>query len=135
MRLGNSAVPRIAADHPDHVWALDYQHDLAVDGRQLRFLNIIDEFTHEALATRPRWSWNADQTTDLLDELIMTTGRKPEHIRMGNGPELTGHALADRARFGSVGAVFIKPGAPGKRVLRILQWTLPRRISGHRNLR
>lgn len=113
MRLGNSAAsPRMAADHPDHVWALDYQHDLTVDGRQLRFLNVIDEFTREALATRPRRSWSADQTTGLLDELIMTTGRKPEHIRMDNGPELTSHALADWARFGSVGAVFIAPGAP-----------------------
>ena len=83
-----------------------------VDGRQLRFLNVIDEFTREALATRPRRSWNADQTTGLLDELIMTTGRRPEHIRMDNGPELTSHALADWARFGSVGCVFIQPGAP-----------------------
>jgi putative transposase len=37
----------------------------------------------------------------------MTTGRKPEHIRTDNGPELTSHALADWARFGSVGCVFI----------------------------
>ncbi|WP_322860559.1 hypothetical protein U8D42_27650 (plasmid) [Mycobacterium europaeum] len=28
---------------PDHVWALDYQHDLTVDGRALRFCNVIDE--------------------------------------------------------------------------------------------
>lgn len=53
----------MAAARPDHVWALDYQHDHTVDGRQLRFLNVIDEFTCQALATRPRRSWNADQTT------------------------------------------------------------------------
>jgi IS30 family transposase len=39
-------------------------------------------------------------------------GRKPEHIRMDNGPELTSHAPADRAGLGSVGTVFIEPGAP-----------------------
>ncbi|GAB4958299.1 hypothetical protein MAHJHV55_01660 [Mycobacterium avium subsp. hominissuis] len=96
----------------DHVWALGYQHDLTVDGRALRFCNVIDEFTRKALATRPRRSLNADRTTGLLDELIMTTGRKPEHIRMHNGPDLTSHALADWAPLGSVGAVFIEPGAP-----------------------
>jgi putative transposase len=31
---------------------LDFQVDVTVDGRQVRFLNIIDEYTREALATR-----------------------------------------------------------------------------------
>ena len=44
----------MAADRADHIWALDYQHDLTVDGRQLRFLNVIDEFTREALARQGR---------------------------------------------------------------------------------
>jgi putative transposase len=112
-RLGPSAGQRwCEALHPDHVWALDYQHDTTSTGRQIRFLNVIDEYTREALATRAAWSWNADQTTALLDELITTLGRKPEHLRMDNGPELTSHALSDWARFGSVGCVFIEPGAP-----------------------
>ncbi len=125
-----------AAARPDHVWALDYQHDLTVDGLQLRFCNVIDEFTREALATRPRRSWNADQTTDYSDGLILTTGRKPEHIRMANGPELTSHALADWARFGAVGTVLIGSGAPWENGhLRMLQRALSRRIPDHRNLR
>jgi hypothetical protein len=55
LRLGHSAAQRrMAADRADHIWALDYQHDLTVDGRQLRFLNVIDEFTREALARQGR---------------------------------------------------------------------------------
>jgi hypothetical protein len=126
----------MAAGRSDHVWALDYQHDLTVDGRQLRFLNVIDEFTREALATRPPRSWNADQTTGLLDELITTIGRKPEHIRMDNrtridqsGPSRLGALRLGRRR------IHRSRRTVGKRILRILQWTRSRRIPDHRDLR
>ena len=51
-RLGEStaAADRLSAEHPNHVWALDFQHDATTDGRELKFLNIVDEFTREALA-------------------------------------------------------------------------------------
>jgi hypothetical protein len=46
LRLGQGAGRRrMSTARPDHVWTLDYQRDLTVDGRQLRFLNVIDEFT------------------------------------------------------------------------------------------
>jgi hypothetical protein len=43
-RCGPARHQRMRAGHPDQMWALDFQ----VDGRQVRFLNIIDEFTREA---------------------------------------------------------------------------------------
>ena len=50
-RLGTSTWPadRLAAEHPDHVWALDYQFDQTTDARTLKLLNIVDEHTREAL--------------------------------------------------------------------------------------
>jgi transposase InsO family protein len=50
-RLGTSTCPadRLAAEHPDHVWALDYQFDQTTDGRILKLLNVVDEHTREAL--------------------------------------------------------------------------------------
>jgi hypothetical protein len=50
-RLGTSTTPaaRLAAEHPNHVWALDYQFDQTTDGRTLKLLNIVDEHTREAL--------------------------------------------------------------------------------------
>jgi putative transposase len=46
-RLGASTTPadRLAAEHPDHVWALDYQFDQTLDGRRLKLLNVVDEHT------------------------------------------------------------------------------------------
>src|SRR5215217_5311224 len=50
-RLGSSSCPadRLAAEHPNHVWALDYQFDQTIDGRILKLLNVVDEHTREAL--------------------------------------------------------------------------------------
>ena len=54
-RLGVSTTraDRLAAEHPNHVWALDYQFDQAQDGRILKLLTVVDEHTREALASGP----------------------------------------------------------------------------------
>ena len=55
---------RLAAERPNHVWALDYQHDQTADGRVIRLLNIVDEFTREALAMHVARSIDADKTVE-----------------------------------------------------------------------
>ena len=35
---------------PNVIWAMDFQFDTTADGRTLKMLNVIDEFTREALA-------------------------------------------------------------------------------------
>jgi putative transposase len=111
-RVGPRAGDRLVATHPDHVWAIDYQVDVTADGRQIRFCNLVDEFTREALATTAARSFTADDTTILLDNVIAGTGRRPEHLRMDNGPELTANAMRDWCRFADVATAFIEPGAP-----------------------
>jgi len=97
---------------PDHVWALDFQCDITSDFRQLRFLNIVDEFTREAFATRAARSFTADATVAVLEEVIAETGRWPANIRMDNGTELTAHAMIDWCRLSRVDTAFIDPGSP-----------------------
>ncbi len=47
---------RLKAEYANHVWAIDYQDDQTADGRRLRYLNIVDEFTREVLAVEvARW--------------------------------------------------------------------------------
>jgi putative transposase len=71
-RLGTSTTPadRLAAGHPDHVWALDYQFDQTQDGRRLKLLNIVDEHTREALAIQVDRRIDADATVAVLDRLV-----------------------------------------------------------------
>lgn len=111
-RIGTGRHQRLTASRPDQMWALDFQVDVTVDGRQVRFLNIVDEFTREALAVTAFRSCTADQLVDVLDEVIAATGRKPEHIRMDNGTEMTAHAMTDWCRFTGVDAAFIDPASP-----------------------
>jgi putative transposase len=114
LRVGVSALParRLAAEHPNHVWALDYQFDQTRDGRVLKFLNITDEFTREALAIVVRRSIDADATVAVLEALVRERGGAPRFIRCDNGPELTANALRDWCRFSGAGASYIDPGSP-----------------------
>ena len=113
-RLGTSTCPadRLAAEHPDHVWALDYQFDQTQDGRRLKLLNVVDEHTREALAIVVERRIDADATVGVLDQLMANRGRPPRFIRCDNGPELTANALRDWCRFNQAGTSYIEPGSP-----------------------
>ncbi|MFZ0377827.1 MAG: IS3 family transposase [Solirubrobacteraceae bacterium] len=112
-RLGDSTVPaeRLRAERPNHVWALDFQHDQTADGRVIRLLNVVDEFTREALEMRVERSIDADKTVATLERLMAERGA-PVHLRMDNGSELTAHALKDWCRFSKTGTAYIDPGSP-----------------------
>ncbi|MEZ5252700.1 MAG: IS3 family transposase [Microthrixaceae bacterium] len=97
---------------PDALWALDFQFDVTVDGRTLKLLNIIDEFTREALAIEVDRSINADHVVGVLDRLAAERGRAPAFVRFDNGPEFVAHAVADWCRFNDCDSVYIDPGSP-----------------------
>ncbi len=113
-RLGTSTTPaaRLRAEHPNHVWALDFQFDQTADGRVLKLLNVVDEYTREALAMVAARSINADATVAALERIVAERGTAPECIRCDNGPELTANALRDWCRFSGTESSYIEPGAP-----------------------
>jgi putative transposase len=113
-RLGVSTVPakRLAAERPDHVWALDFQFDQTADGRILKLLHVVDEFTREALTVECRRRIDADAIVVVLDRLVTERGRAPQFVRCDNGPEFTANALRDRCRFSRSGSAYIEPGSP-----------------------
>ena len=112
-RLGDSTVPaqRLRAERPDHVWAFDFQFDQTADGRALKLLNIVDEFTREALVMLVERSIDADTVVRTLERLVAERGA-PELLRCDNGPEMTAHALRDWCALSRTGTVFIEPGSP-----------------------
>ena len=71
-RLGESTVPaqRRRAQRPDQVWAPDFQHDQTADGRVIRLLNVVDEFTREALQMLMARSIDAEATVSVLGQLV-----------------------------------------------------------------
>jgi transposase InsO family protein len=101
----------VIAEHPDHVWALDFCFDQTHDGRPIKILNVTDEFTRECLAAIPARRINADRVVSVLEELVEWRGH-PGSLRCDNGPELVADALKDWCRFTGVTTRYIEPGAP-----------------------
>ncbi|MGI8726402.1 MAG: IS3 family transposase [Solirubrobacterales bacterium] len=111
-RAGSStAEAPTKAEYPGHVWALDFQHDATDQGVELRFLNIVDEFTRQALAIEVGRSFTADATVEVLAGLVARLGA-PADIRCANGPELTARAVEDWCAQDGVATNYIDPGAP-----------------------
>jgi putative transposase len=112
-RLGESTAPaqRLRAERPNQVWAFDFQFDQTADGRPIKLLNVVDEFTREALAMLIERSVDADKAVSVLERLAAQRGT-PEHLRCDNGPEMTGHALRDWCVLSTAGTAFIEPGSP-----------------------
>jgi putative transposase len=96
---------------PDVVWALDFQFDTTADGRTLKLLNVIDEYTRECPAILVDRSIDADGVVAVLDRLVAERGA-PGYVRFDNGPEFIAGAIADWCRFNTVDSVFIDPGSP-----------------------
>jgi putative transposase len=63
-----------AATAPDHRWNMDFIHDQLVDGRCFRVLNIIDDFTREAVAVEVDTSLSGVRVARVLDRLATTRG-------------------------------------------------------------
>jgi len=112
-RLGESTAPagRLRAERPNQVWAFDFQFDQTADGRILKLLNVVDEFTREALEMLVERGIDADKTVSVLERLAAQRGA-PEHLRCDNGPEMTAHALHDWCVISKAGTAYIEPGSP-----------------------
>ena len=95
----------------DHVWAYDIVHDRTHDGRSLRMLTMVDEYTRECLAIDVARRMTSEDVLERLTDLFIHRG-VPDHIRSDNGAEFTAKAV--RAWLAKVGVrtLFIEPGSP-----------------------
>ena len=109
--LNDGSCIRLRPQHKDHVWSYDFVHDRTHNGRPLKILTIIDQYTRECLSLRVERSLTSEQLLETLAWLFVYRG-VPDHIRSDNGPEFT--ALAVREWLGKVGVktLFITPGSP-----------------------
>jgi putative transposase len=96
---------------PNVVWAMDFQFDQTSDGRTIKLLNVIDEYTRECLAIVVERSIDADGVVACLEGLAALRGA-PAYVRFDNGPEFIAYAMTDWCRFNGTQTVFIDPGSP-----------------------
>ena len=109
--LNDGSCVRLRPERRNHVWSYDFVQDRTHDGRIFRMLNIIDEFSKEALTIRVDRKLNSTDVVDALTDLFILRG-PPEFIRSDNGPEFVAEKV--RSWIAAVGArtAFIEPGSP-----------------------
>jgi transposase InsO family protein len=99
------------ARYPGHVWAYDFVFDQTDDGRQLKCLTVVDEFTRQGLAIRIARSLTAGDVIRILEELFHEHGR-PACIRSDNGTELVATKVQQWLKDKHVDTHYIDPGSP-----------------------
>jgi putative transposase len=102
---------RMAPTAPNQSWSMDYVADALIDGRKLRTLNIVDDFTRECLAIEVDTSLPGTRVVAVLERLRDLRGL-PKSITVDHGPEFEGRILDAWAYKNGVDLAFIRPGKP-----------------------
>ena len=110
---------RVAASRPrplpptaiNHVWAYDFVFDTCADGRTLKCLTVIDEFTRECLAIDVAGGIRSGRVIEVLTQLVSRHGA-PRYLRSDNGPEFVARAILRWLQAAQIETAFIDPGKP-----------------------
>lgn len=111
-RRGTSTGIPTKAQYKDHVWTYDFMQDQTTDGKRLRCLTVIDEYTKRGLVIEIARSLTSADVKRVLKDLFAMYG-EPAFLRSDNGSEFTAHSVTDWLEDEtSVKTLFINPGSP-----------------------
>ncbi len=112
-RIGTGAngIVRRRATRRNEVWGMDFVQHWTADGRPLRMLVVLDEYTRECLAIEVRRHLRGKDVVAVLDELTAIRGA-PVHLRADNGPEMISKAVKEWCDESGTDALYIDPGSP-----------------------
>jgi len=99
------------AEYMNHVWTYDFIDDATEDGRSLKFLTVLDEWTRELLVIEVERSITSRYVTGVLDYLFAVRGM-PGFIRSDNGSEFIADAIKVWLSDKKVQILYIAPGSP-----------------------
>lgn len=109
--LNDGSCIRLRPERRNHVWTYDFVSDRTHDGRPVRMLTVLDEYTRECLAIRVERQLKANEVIEELSHLMVERGT-PEHLRSDNGSEFTAEAVRDWLAGVGVKTLYIEPGSP-----------------------
>jgi transposase InsO family protein len=112
-RCGDSqnACTRKQAQYPNQVWTYDFLYDQTEDGRRLKLLPVVDEYTRECLALEVQRRMEAEDVIGVLECLFAVRGA-PAYLRSDNGPEFVARRIQAWLAERKTGTLFIAPGSP-----------------------
>jgi len=109
--LNDGSCVRLRAQRKNHVWTYDFVAERTHDGRPVRMLTVLDEYTRECLSIRVERQIKADGVLEELSKLMVERGT-PEHLRSDNGSEFTAEAVREWLSNVGVKTLYIEPGSP-----------------------
>ena len=86
--LNDGSCIRLRPERRNRLWSYDFVEAQTHDGRKLRLMTLIDEFTRECLAIRVARRINGFGVLKTMADVMLMRG-VPEHIRSDNGAEMT----------------------------------------------
>ena len=108
---GENGVTKRRSEYPNHVWSYDFAMDATEDGRRVKIMPVVDEYTRECLSLEGRRSIKAEGVVDTLHRLFIERG-EPDYLRSDNGPEFIAAAVKEWLALSGVKTLYIEPGAP-----------------------
>ena len=109
--LTDGSCIRLRPLYRHHVWAYDFVADRTHDGRPLKMLTVLDEYSRECLAIVVARRLRADDVLQTLSELFVEHG-PPANLRSDNGPEFTAKVVREWLERVEVKTLYIEPGSP-----------------------
>jgi transposase InsO family protein len=111
--LGQSqnACAKRRAEGINDVWAWDFIHDTTTDGRPLKWLTVIDEYTRECVLLNVARGMTAVDVIEAIMEVAKVRGM-PNCFRSDNGPEFIAKALQAWLKRAKVSTLYVAPGSP-----------------------
>ncbi len=109
--LNDGSCVRLRPERPNHVWSYDFMSARTHEGRTLRLLTLLDEYTRECLAIRVERRMGSQQIIEALSDVMLWRGI-PEQIRSDNGPEFIAKQLRQWLANLGTGTLYIEPGSP-----------------------
>lgn len=109
--LNDGSCIRLRPMHRNHVWSYDFVHDRTSNGRKIRMLTIMDEYTRECLAIEVNRRLNSSNVLEVLSQLFLERGA-PQYIRSDNGPEFIARRVRWWLKRQGVETLYIEPGSP-----------------------
>ena len=104
-------VPLVIAEGLNRGWTMDFMSDALVNGRRVRVLNIMDEYSREALAVYPDYSIPTVSVINQL-EILEQHRSLPDSFRLDNGPEFTSFEFTEWCKLKNIKISYIQPGRP-----------------------
>jgi len=109
--LNDGSCLRLRPERKNHVWSYDFVAERTSDGRPMRMLNIVDEYSRECLKIHIGRKLKASDVIYELSELFIERGI-PDHLRSDNGAEFTAELIRGWLKRLGVKTLFIEPGSP-----------------------